>query len=36
MGAWLRKNFTHTTTLRGPSAGGEEPRILDVWLRRTL
>jgi hypothetical protein len=36
MGAWLHKNFTHTTTLRGPSAGGDEPRILDVWLRRTL
>ncbi|MCW2986676.1 MAG: hypothetical protein JWR63_4246, partial [Conexibacter sp.] len=36
VGAWLRKNFTHTTTLRGPSAGGTEPRILDVWLRRTL
>jgi hypothetical protein len=36
VGAWLRKNFTHTKTLRGPSAGGAEPRILDVWLRRTL
>jgi hypothetical protein len=36
VGAWLRKNFTHTTTLRGPSVGGAEPRILDVWLRRTL
>jgi hypothetical protein len=36
VGAWLRKNFTHTMTLRGPSVGGAEPRILDVWLRRTL
>jgi hypothetical protein len=36
IGEWLRKNFTHTTTLRGPSAGGAAPRILDVWLRRTL
>ncbi|HWH95013.1 MAG TPA: hypothetical protein VNT03_14220 [Baekduia sp.] len=36
IGAWLRRNFTHTTTLRGTPAGGAEPRILDVWLRRTL
>jgi hypothetical protein len=36
IGAWLRKNFTHTTTLRGPTVGGAGPRILDVWLRRTL
>jgi dolichyl-phosphate-mannose-protein mannosyltransferase len=34
IGAWLRRNFTHTTTLRG-SAGGSEARSLDVWLRRT-
>ncbi len=36
IGAWLRTNFSHFTTLRGPSAGTEDPRILDVWLRRTL
>ena len=36
IGSWLRTNFSHFTTLRGPSAGTEDPRILDVWLRRTL
>jgi hypothetical protein len=35
VGAWLRTNFTHLNTLRGSSDGGA-PRILDVWLRRTL
>jgi hypothetical protein len=36
LGAWIRSNFTHLTTLRGTAAGGDTPRILDVWLRRTL
>jgi hypothetical protein len=36
VGAWVHRNFTHVTTLRGRSAGGNEPRTLDVWLRRTL
>jgi hypothetical protein len=36
VGAWLNKNFTHISTLRGRSGGSEQPRILDVWLRRTL
>ncbi|MCW3001740.1 MAG: hypothetical protein JWQ20_1038 [Conexibacter sp.] len=36
VGGWLHRNFTHITTLRGRSAGGNEPRTLDVWLRRTL
>jgi hypothetical protein len=35
VGAWLRKNFTRISVLRGPAAGGDEPRTLDVWLRRT-
>jgi hypothetical protein len=34
LGRWIRTNFTHLTTLRGTSDGA--PRILDVWLRRTL
>jgi hypothetical protein len=36
IGAWLRQNFSHISTLRGRSGGSQEPRILDVWLRRTL
>jgi hypothetical protein len=36
VGAWLHKSFSHIKTLSGPSAGTQEPRILDVWLRRTL
>jgi hypothetical protein len=36
IGAWLHKHFTHISTLRGRSGGSEQPRILDVWLRRTL
>ena len=35
IGAWLRRDFNHIKTLRGPAVGGEQPRILDVWLRRT-
>jgi hypothetical protein len=35
IGAWLRRNFIHTKSLRGPAVGGEQPRILDVWQRRT-
>jgi hypothetical protein len=36
IGAWLRQNFTHISTLRGRSGGSQESRTLDVWLRRTL
>lgn len=36
IGAWLRKNFTHISTLRGAADGSSDPRTLDVWLRRTL
>jgi hypothetical protein len=36
IGAWLRTNFTHISTLRGPAVGSGDPRTLDVWLRRTL
>lgn len=36
IGAWLRTNFTHISTLRGAAAGSSDPRTLDVWLRRTL
>ena len=34
LGAWLRRDFTRLTTLRGTDAAGHE-RSLDVWLRRT-
>lgn len=36
VGEWLRKNFTHITTLRGRTGSDDAPRTLDVWLRRTL
>jgi hypothetical protein len=34
VGAWLRNNFDHITTLRGSGSAGTQPRTLDVWLRR--
>lgn len=34
LGAWLRRDFTRFTTLRGTDAAGHE-RTLDVWIRRT-
>ena len=37
VGDWIRNNFTHITTLRGQTTGGDNAdRTLDVWLRRTL
>jgi hypothetical protein len=35
IGAWLRRDFIHLTTLRGTAGGGDQRRALDVWLRRT-
>jgi hypothetical protein len=35
IGAWLRRDFTHLATVRGTAGGADQPRTLDVWLRRT-